>query len=99
MRAARIQVAYGGMHPDRVRGLYERFGPAGTLRRLQAGAIETTDRVRRAVSVPAERRLAELSSAGIGLLLRGDAALKVERVIGIGPDVIVQNTGVTGQMR
>ncbi|MDJ0954603.1 MAG: DNA-processing protein DprA [Acidimicrobiia bacterium] len=72
MRDARIQVAFGGLHPDRVRGLYEQLGPVRTLRGLSTGAIKTTDRVRRAVSVPASERVAELEAAGIDVLLRGD---------------------------
>ncbi len=72
MRDARIQVAFGGLHPDRVRGLYEQLGPVGTLRGLCTGAIKTTDRVRRAVSVPAAERLAELDAAAIDVLFRDD---------------------------
>jgi DNA processing protein len=73
MNDARLQLAFGGLHPDRVRGLYEKYGPLGTLRRLEKGAIETTDRVRQAVAVPAEVRRVELAAAGIGLVFRGDA--------------------------
>jgi DNA processing protein len=53
--------------------LYEKHGPLGTLRRLEKGAIETTDRVRQAVALPAEVRRAELAAAGIDLVFRGDA--------------------------
>lgn len=73
MNDARLQVAFGGLHPDRVRGLYEKHGPVGALRRLEKGAIETTDRVRQAVAVPAEVRRAELAASGIVLVFRGDA--------------------------
>lgn len=72
MNDARLQLAFGGLHPDRVRGLYEKHGPLGTLRRLEKGAIETTDRVRQAVALPAEVRRAELAAAGIDLVFRGD---------------------------
>jgi hypothetical protein len=72
MNDARLQLAFGGLHPDRVRGLYEKHGPLGTLRRLEKGAIETTDRVRQAVAVPAEVRREELAASGIDLVFRGD---------------------------
>ena len=70
MNDARLQVAFGGLHPDRVRGLYEQHGPVGTLRRLEKGAIETTDRVRQAVTVSAEARRAELATSGIDFVFR-----------------------------
>ncbi len=73
MKDARLQVACGGLHPDRVRGLLADFGPVGTLRRLEQGALKTTDRVRRAVAVPAADRRKELSAAGIAVVYRGDA--------------------------
>ncbi len=73
MRDARLQVAFGGLHPDRVRGLYVDHGPVGTLRRLEAGAIKTTARVRTAVAVPAETRRQELDAAGISVIYRGEA--------------------------
>ncbi len=69
-----MQVAFGGLHPDRVRGLFEQYGPVGTLRRLEKGAVKTTDRVRQAVAVSAEVRRAELAAAGIDLVFRGDPA-------------------------
>jgi len=72
MNDARLQVAFGGLHPERVRGLYSDYGPAGTLRRLEAGAIKTTDRVRKAVAVPASQRRQELLASGVAAVYRGE---------------------------
>jgi DNA processing protein len=72
MKDARLQVAFGGLHPERVRKLYADYGSKGALRRLQAGALKTTDRVRRAVAVPAALRRQELAAAGIAIIYRGD---------------------------
>ncbi|MCP4968461.1 MAG: DNA-protecting protein DprA [bacterium] len=72
MKDARLQVACGGLHPDRVRKLYADYGPQGTLRRLEAGAVKTSDRVRRAVAVSAAERRSELGAAGIAIVYRGD---------------------------
>jgi len=69
---ARLQVAFGGLHPERVRTLYDRYGPSGTLRRIVGGAIETTDRVRREVGIPAAERLRRLGEAGIAVVRRGE---------------------------
>ncbi len=73
MSDARLQVAFGGLHPERVRALYESHGPEGTLRRLHSGSIRTTPRVRQAVAVPAANRREQLAAAGIGVLLKGGA--------------------------
>jgi len=72
MNDARLQVAFGGMHPDRVRDLYDRHGPEGTLHRVTGGGIKTTSRVRAAVAVPAATRRRELSAAGIDVVYRGE---------------------------
>jgi DNA processing protein len=72
MKDARLQVAFAGLHPDRVRGLYEQFGPQGTLRRIRRGVVETTTRSRSAVEVPAEERRSALAEAGIDVIYRGD---------------------------
>lgn len=69
---ARLQVAFGGLHPERVRLLYDRYGPSGTLCRIVGGAIETTDRVRREVGVPASERIRQLEQAGIAVARRGE---------------------------
>jgi DNA processing protein len=72
MNDARLQVAFGGLHPDRVRDLYASHGPERTLRRLAGGAIKTTARVRSAVAVPADVRREQLGTAGIRVLYRGE---------------------------
>ncbi|MGA9594655.1 MAG: DNA-processing protein DprA [Acidimicrobiia bacterium] len=72
MNDAKLQVAFGGLHPDRVATLYERYGPAGVRKRIMSGAIETTERVRRAVGVPAGERRAELTRAGIEVVGKGE---------------------------
>jgi DNA processing protein len=72
MKDARLQIAFGGLHPDRVRDLYSDFGPVGTLRRLLGGGIKTTDRVRSAVAVPAAARRSELAVAGVEIVFHGD---------------------------
>lgn len=73
MKAARLQIAFGGLHPDRVRGLLAEYGPGGAQHRLTSGSIRTTARVRQAVAVPAEVRLAELARCGIDVVWRGDS--------------------------
>ncbi len=84
MNDARLQVAFGGLHPDRVRGLYVDHGPVGTLRRLEAGAIKTTDRVQRAFSIPAKARRQELDDVGISVIYRGEPGYPEES--GLLPD-------------
>lgn len=71
MNDARLQVAFGGLHPERVRSLYAAHGPKGTRSRLLHGALDTTDRVRRAVGVDAATRRAELAGASITVVYRG----------------------------
>lgn len=73
MNDARLQIAFGELHRDGVRGLLAEDGPAGTLRRLRRGSAKTTDRVREAVSVPAATRRDQLTKAGVDTLLRGQA--------------------------
>ncbi len=72
MNDARLQVAFGGLHPDRVRSLYEKNGPVGTQRRLVAGAIKTTERIRTEVAITAADRRDQLAEAGIAVLYRGE---------------------------
>ncbi|MDJ0664366.1 MAG: DNA-processing protein DprA [Acidimicrobiia bacterium] len=74
MNDARLQVAFGGMHPDRIRDLYDSYGPGGTLRRIVGGGIKTTPRVRAAVGVPADQRREQLSAAGIDVVYKGGDA-------------------------
>jgi len=72
VRAARLQLAFAGLHPDRLRGLVAEAGPEKALRQLQTGRIRATDRVRDALRVPAEERHRQLARAGIEVLWRGD---------------------------
>jgi DNA processing protein len=72
VRDARLQVAFGGLHPERVRSLYAAHGPRGTLSRLLRGALDTTDRVRSAVRVDAATRRIELAASSITVSYRGD---------------------------
>lgn len=74
MKGARLQVAFGGLHPERVRDLYTTHGPVETLRLIGRGSVKTTDRIRAAVAVPARQRRAELAKAGIEVIYRGDGA-------------------------
>ena len=71
MMDARLQVAFGGLHPDRVRDLYDKYGAAGTQQRLVAGGVKTNARIRQAINVPAEKRREQLDRAGISVVYRG----------------------------
>jgi DNA processing protein len=72
MSDARLQVACGGLHPERVASLFAQYGPEGVQRRIVAGAIETTARIRHEVGVPAGERRRQLQAAGIRVVLQGD---------------------------
>lgn len=72
MNATRLRLAFGGLHPDRMRSLVTTNGLRGTLSGLLSGRLETTARVRAAIAVPAEERQRELTAAGIQVLFRGD---------------------------
>jgi DNA processing protein len=72
VKALRLRLAFAGLHPDRVRILVDRHGLRGTLRGLQAGRLETTERVRAAIAVPAEDRFEQLATAGIQPLFCGE---------------------------
>ena len=64
-RSSRLRLAFGGMHPDRVRGLVERHGSArGVVARIDAGALDVSARIRDAVRVPADDRRAQLAALG-----------------------------------
>jgi DNA processing protein len=71
MNDARLQVAFGGLHPDRVRDLYGKFGPDGTRSRIVRGGVKTTPRARAAVAVAAEDRRRQLRAAGVDAIFRG----------------------------
>jgi DNA processing protein len=72
VKDARLQVAFAGLHPDRIRDLYDSYGPAGTLHRIISGGIDTTDRARREAARPATGRREQLKAAGIEVVFRGD---------------------------
>ena len=63
MSDARLQLAFGGLHPDRMRTLVEQYGVTGTLRRLQRGQIKASARARQAMAVDAGVRRTELRRA------------------------------------
>ncbi len=71
MKDERLQVAFGGLHPERVRQLFADFGPLGTLRRIEARAVKTTDRIRAEIMVPADTRRAHLAEANIRVVFDG----------------------------
>ena len=74
MSDAWIRLAHVGMHPDRLRQLLDDSGsPAEIVRAIARGAIRVPDRARAAAKVPAGERHAQLESAGIRFLLRGQA--------------------------
>lgn len=72
MSDARLKLAYGGLHPDRVQSLLDEFGAEEVLRRIQHGSVSTTGRVREAVAVPAATRRRQLEDAGIDVVFRGN---------------------------
>ena len=73
MKDVRLRLAFGGLHPDRLRDLTAAHGAAGALRRLLAGEVNTTERVRTAVRVSAEERREQLARAGTEVLYNGDS--------------------------
>jgi DNA processing protein len=69
---ARLRLAFSGMHPDRVRDLVERLGSAAAVvARISGGALDVSERIRKAVRVDAERRRGELASLGHDVWFRG----------------------------
>jgi hypothetical protein len=56
VRESRLRIAFGGLHPDRIRGLFAENGARETLRRMESGDIRTTERVRQALAVPGDVR-------------------------------------------
>ena len=65
-----LQLAFAGMHPDRARDLVGSHGVGGTLRRVAKGGVKASVRMREAVEVPAQQRLAELHAAGFDFVPR-----------------------------
>ncbi len=72
MNDTRLRLAFGGLHPDRMRSLVAANGLHATLAGLLSGRLETTARVREAIAVPARERLGQLAAAGIQVLFRDD---------------------------
>ncbi len=72
-----LQLAYAGLHPDRVRDLVGSFGVAGTLRRMRAGNVQVNDRARRAIDVPAHVRRAEMVGEGVRFVQMGGSGYPV----------------------
>jgi DNA processing protein len=60
-----LQLAFAGLHPDRVRELVASHGVPGTLRRIRGGGLKVSDRARAAVDVPAASRTEELEASGV----------------------------------
>lgn len=60
-----LQLAYAGVHPDRLRELVGEFGSTGAYRRIVAGAAKVNERARVAATVPASQRRNDLAVAGI----------------------------------
>lgn len=67
----RLQLAYSGMHPERIHTLVKASDPVAVVRMIEAGRIKAKPAVREAVGIPAERRMTELASSGISVTLLG----------------------------
>lgn len=68
-----LQLAFAGLHPDRLRELCASFGEAGALRRIRAGAVAAPEWSREAVRIAASQRRVDLSEAGLGFVEAGVA--------------------------
>jgi DNA processing protein len=70
---AALRLAYGGLHPDRLRGLTESWGsPEAVVRAVDKAQIDVSDRARAAIAVPAQRRRQELARTGLGFVAAGE---------------------------
>ena len=68
----RLRLAFSGLHPQRIHSLAQRAGdPAGAVRMIETGRVKARPAARRAVGVPAGRRMEELESAGVGVAWLG----------------------------
>lgn len=68
----RLQLAFSGLHPQRIHSLVLKAGdPAGAVRLIRTGRVKAKPTAREAVSIPAEQRLEELQSAGVQVVLLG----------------------------
>jgi len=66
----RLQLAYGGLHPDTIRGLLDSRGPEEAV--LSACSVGSrSPRARAAVQVPAVERVRELEGLGLSVVFRG----------------------------
>ena len=70
--AHRLQLAFSGLHPERIRDLTNRFGgPAAAIAAITRRRVNASEAIRRNLAVPAVRREAELTSLGINVVRRG----------------------------
>ena len=73
MSDARLRLAYGGLHPDRLAGLVETYGSAAAVvAAVRSRRIDVQAEVRRAILEPAAARRRELEAAGIAFVGRDD---------------------------
>jgi DNA processing protein len=69
----RLRLACVGLHPERTRGLLERYGGAsGAVRALEKGKVDVSERARAAVAVSAAAQRDQLAAAGVSVVMRGD---------------------------
>lgn len=68
----RLRLAFSGLHPHRIHSLVVKAGdPAGAVRMIETGRVKAKPAARQAVGVPVGRRMEELQSAGVGVVLLG----------------------------
>lgn len=67
----RLRLAYSGLHPERIHTLVKASDPAEAVRMIETGRVKAAPAAREAVGVPAERRMEELSFAGVSVVLLG----------------------------
>ena len=73
MSDARLGLAFGGLHPDRLAGLVRDLGgEPNALTAIRSGRVRLSDEVRAAILVPPNRRRRALERAGISFIERGD---------------------------
>ena len=70
----RLRLAYSGLHPERIHTLVKASDPAEAVRRIETGRVRVSEAARDAVAVPAERRVEELASSGVSVVLLGTDA-------------------------
>jgi len=67
----RLRLAYTGLHPERIHTLVNGSDPVKVVRMIEKGRIKVPPAAREAAGVPAERRLEELASSGVSVVLLG----------------------------